>query len=273
MTYLEYLMALVIYLFLGFGLALPLNIKYYSNLNATFSISDLQSKIRKKHFFIVIFTPIFISILFSNLYKIIGSDLLNFLCCSVISKIFIFLFILIFIKSENLIDDFFKGRKFIKLGVLTYIMSLPWVAISALFVNFVTVKLLHKPMGRIGFNFIPNQIATYPLLFLVYQFNTCFIVPVYEEIIFRGFVQNFFSRKFSSFIGISIILSSLLFTTVHYKLVNEIKDLYLLLPIFISSIFIGFLYHKTRSLTSCIVFHVTHNLVNVLSSMLLKFNL
>lgn len=84
--------------------------------------------------------------------------------------------------------------------------------------------------------------------------------PVFEEIMFRGFLLPSLTRYFP--VWVSICLSGLLFAIVHLQL-SEI------LPLAVLGIVLGFVYTRTRSLLSPILLHSLWNSGTLLSLYLL----
>ena len=78
--------------------------------------------------------------------------------------------------------------------------------------------------------------------------------PIVEELLFRGFL---FSQLKTTKLGVngSIILTSLIWTSIHLQ-----YDLFLLIPIFLLGLFLGYLMHKYNSLYLVIIVHAVHNL-------------
>ena len=78
--------------------------------------------------------------------------------------------------------------------------------------------------------------------------------PIVEEFLFRGFL---FSQLKTTKLGIngSITLTSLIWTSIHLQ-----YDLFLLIPIFLLGLFLGYLMHKYNSLYLVIIVHAVHNL-------------
>ena len=78
--------------------------------------------------------------------------------------------------------------------------------------------------------------------------------PIVEELLFRGFL---FSQLKTTKLGIngSIILTSLIWTSIHLQ-----YDIFLLIPIFLIGLLLGYLMHKYNSLYLVIIVHAVHNL-------------
>ena len=78
--------------------------------------------------------------------------------------------------------------------------------------------------------------------------------PIVEELLFRGFL---FTQLKTTKLGVngSIILTSLIWTSIHLQ-----YDLFLLIPIFLIGLLLGYLMHKYNSLYLVIIVHAVHNL-------------
>ena len=79
-----------------------------------------------------------------------------------------------------------------------------------------------------------------------------FLVPVVEEIIFRGLLQK---RLLVNHPWFSIFLSSIIFAICHFNYSIWI------LPTFLTGFFCGIIYYKTNKLIICILFHSLLNLM------------
>ena len=93
-----------------------------------------------------------------------------------------------------------------------------------------------------------------------------FDVPLFEEFIFRGLVQDKINNFFKScnFLHISFgsFISSLIFTFIHL-LLNDFALFNLM--VFIPSLFLGYLYDTYKTLTLPVLFHSFFN-INVFLS-------
>lgn len=76
------------------------------------------------------------------------------------------------------------------------------------------------------------------------------VAPITEEIVYRWFVQKILSEQFNPIW--TIILSSFIFTFVHL-------DFAVFGQLFILSILLSIIYHKTKSISHTIMFHVLVN--------------
>lgn len=81
------------------------------------------------------------------------------------------------------------------------------------------------------------------------------IVPIGEELFFRGFVYGTLRRWG---VGLATALSAVLFAAVHQQIVHA-------LPIFVLGAVLAVLYERTRSLVGPIAVHAVNNVVAILS--------
>ena len=95
----------------------------------------------------------------------------------------------------------------------------------------------------------------YLILFMTY---TCFIAPVFEEIIFRGYILNNM-RKYGNITA--IIVSSVFFSMFHFNLVQLVNPI--LMGIILSLIMI-----KSESIASSIIVHMFNNIMAMLTTII-----
>lgn len=83
----------------------------------------------------------------------------------------------------------------------------------------------------------------------------CVVVPIGEEIFFRGFVYGTLRRW-----GVAMAtgLSAVFFAAVHQQVVH-------FLPIFVLGVILALLYERTRSLVGAVAVHAVNNVVAILS--------
>ncbi|MDR7543768.1 MAG: CPBP family intramembrane glutamic endopeptidase [Armatimonadota bacterium] len=95
----------------------------------------------------------------------------------------------------------------------------------------------------------PGPVAWFFLL-------VCVVVPVGEEIFFRGFVYGGLRARWG--VPVAVLASALFFAAVHLQLVHG-------LPIFLLGVVFAWVYQRTGSLVPAIVAHGLNNLIAVLS--------
>lgn len=83
--------------------------------------------------------------------------------------------------------------------------------------------------------------------------------PIAEEVFFRGFILRGLANRWG--VATALVVSAAVFAALHLAPA-------LLLPVFVTGLLLGFLYHRTGSLWPCIAVHAAQNLVAVLSTWL-----
>ena len=83
--------------------------------------------------------------------------------------------------------------------------------------------------------------------------------PIAEEVFFRGFILQGLANRWS--LATALVVSAAVFAALHLAPA-------LLLPVFVTGLLLGYLYHRTGSLWPCIAVHAAQNLVAVLSAWL-----
>jgi len=89
--------------------------------------------------------------------------------------------------------------------------------------------------------------------------TTIGIVPILEELFFRGFLQSWLRSLYGA--RLSICISSLIFALCHFQSSGLASNVVTLPVIFVSSLFIGRIYEKTESLAAPIGMHMANNLI------------
>jgi len=88
------------------------------------------------------------------------------------------------------------------------------------------------------------------LEFVITLAGLCFLVPIAEEVVFRGLIQRIFTRNMGAIIGVG--LAGAVFGAIHL-------NANLLISITAFGWFLGFLYHVTGNLTYPMVAHAIFN--------------
>jgi membrane protease YdiL (CAAX protease family) len=162
-----------------------------------------------------------------------------------------------------------KGPDFYKdlgIGALTWVLSYPLVIMTS--------QVIETWLYFAGYEQQIDQVAVknlksvmpYPFLLSCTLLTIVLIVPIAEEILFRGFFQNWGVQKMGRFKG--IIAASLLFASFHFSMSQDWTNIELLLSLFILSCYLGFVYERQRSLWASTALHSTFNAISVLIIML-----
>jgi membrane protease YdiL (CAAX protease family) len=127
------------------------------------------------------------------------------------------------------------------------------------------VQSIHYAVVALGFEATEEQLSlvqlralrAVPWLFWSMAGVIITIVPILEELLFRGFLQNFFQ----GLVGLpaAIIGASALFALFHYAPEQCSSNIELMTGLFLYAYFMGTFYARTRSLWVSIGMHATFN--------------
>lgn len=177
--------------------------------------------------------------------------------------IFVFtpsLFFMYFLKYSSANSNL---KEFHKLNIKDYffvITSIIFLTFSVnLFDEIINLILPQKSIDllyKFSNNSQMSEIISFNNSNFVYViFFVCLTPAIFEELLFRGYLQYSIATKFSKFQ--SIIITSLIFALLHMDIISFFS-------IFLLSCVIGFYKEKTNSLFYPILIHFMNNLFNVL---------
>ena len=146
-------------------------------------------------------------------------------------------------------------------GVLYCLMTYPIVM--------TLVQAVHYGVAAAGYKALDEQVAIvhlkalamYPGLFWCMTITVITIIPIIEELLFRGFLQSFFQGLVGP--KIAIFLAALLFSIFHYSAEQGFTNIELMSGLFLYAIFLGIFYVRTRSLWVPIGMHAAFNTLSL----------
>lgn len=141
--------------------------------------------------------------------------------------------------------------------LLTYPIVMSIVQGCHLVVDWFGINATHEQVALVQL----KSLMEYPWLFWSFAVATVTLVPVIEEFLFRGLLQNYFTN----FCGarLSIILTSILFALFHYSALQGPTNIELMVGLFIYSYFIGLFYMREGSLWTAIAMHAAFNALTI----------
>lgn len=141
--------------------------------------------------------------------------------------------------------------------LLTYPIVMSIVQGAHLVIDWFGINATHEQVALVQL----KSLMSYPWLFWTFAVATITIIPVIEEFLFRGLLQNYFTN----FCGarLSIILTSILFAFFHYSALQGPTNIELMIGLFIYSYFIGLFYMREGSLWTAIAMHAAFNALTI----------
>lgn len=149
------------------------------------------------------------------------------------------------------------------IGALTWLISYPLVLAFNQLLEIVVLFIFQEPqVDQVAvkhFRYMLNE----PILFWVTTLTIIGIVPILEELLFRGFLQSWLKTKFKGALT-AIVITSIIFAFFHFSVSQGITNIELIASLFLLSCFLGFLYEKQQSLWASIGLHSCFNALSIL---------
>ena len=146
-------------------------------------------------------------------------------------------------------------------GVLTWLVAFPLVSTLGLTSKLVMRMFYTGPEPeQVAIQHLKNAMESPGAFFFAVLAITLFI-PITEELLFRGFFQNWLKRHFSSVWAITV--SSLVFALVHLSVSQAWMNVVLFISPLGLSCFLGYLYEREKSLWAPIGLHMVFNAFTV----------
>lgn len=149
----------------------------------------------------------------------------------------------------NAIQKQYPIKKYLLFVIFVIGISL----LSSIGINLLTalLQVLHIDLSTPDFSFTSKISDNVTLVIM-----TCIIAPIFEELLFRGFILSSLKRYGDKF---AILTTSLLFAMLHGNFIQAI-------PTFVMSLFLCYIVIKTNSLYSSIIIHFFNNTVAMLET-------
>lgn len=151
----------------------------------------------------------------------------------------------------------------IGMGIIAWLVSYPLVLSLSEGISLLIWHFFHQPfVEQVAVQNVRQSMEN-PLLFGLTAIAVIIVVPLTEELLFRGLLQSWFKRKFHNTL-IGIMLSSLIFALFHYSGNHGMTNVELLSSLFFLSCMLGYIYERQRSLWAPIGMHSFFNFISLL---------
>lgn len=157
--------------------------------------------------------------------------------------------------------SFSRALNQIYFGGLVWFLSYPTVVCVGQLVGIAVLYFIPSPpLDQIA---VKNLKGTFqsPQLFWTTVVVIIFLVPIAEEILFRGFLQRWLVQHLGTWKGIAI--AAALFAFFHFSTTQGIDNIELLISLFVLACFLGFIYERQGTLWAPIGLHMTFNAISV----------
>jgi membrane protease YdiL (CAAX protease family) len=146
------------------------------------------------------------------------------------------------------------------LGMLSWIITFPLVSVLSEFSDL----FLHHYLGiesyeQVAVRYLKMTLAS-PVSLMIALFTILIAAPLMEELLFRGFLQNWLKKQVGT--KAAILVAALCFATFHIAPSQGWGNITLVLALFSLACFLGFLYERQGSLLAPIGLHMTFNAIS-----------
>jgi membrane protease YdiL (CAAX protease family) len=148
------------------------------------------------------------------------------------------------------------------------------ITLFGLFAVFSSLQLMNADLASL----LGLKVGVFNSLFRVYSFliTQIITVAIWEEILFRGYFQNFFFHFFQSknvhkFLAtfFSISIASLIFVFFHFMSFRILTFPLRFINLFFGGLIIGYIYHKSGNLWLSIFAHAGYNVLSGLRNLIM----
>lgn len=157
--------------------------------------------------------------------------------------------------KENLKDLKLNFKSYIKDNFKYYVISLLIMIISNIIISFfVEGNSTNETLIREYINIMP--------IYMI--FSSCIYAPFTEEMVFRKSLRNCFNNKV-----LYILLSGLIFGSMHLLSASNLIELVFLIPYSSLGCVFAYMYYKTNNIFVPMTFHMVHNTIIVINYLLM----
>lgn len=151
----------------------------------------------------------------------------------------------------------------IAIGVATWFVAYPVTAFIGSLTKFLLTKIYADPgvLNQIAVSELKGMQGDSALSLVLSALWVVTIVPVLEELLFRGLLQGWLKNRFSVYKAIAI--TSIVFSFFHFSPLQGLSNIELLISLFTLSCFLGYLRERQDSLWASIALHSFFNGVSV----------
>jgi membrane protease YdiL (CAAX protease family) len=149
-------------------------------------------------------------------------------------------------------------------ALYAWIIAFPLVLFLSQFLELLIFKIfkVSQVPDQLAVKFLKSTFEA-PISLILAVLSIVVLAPLIEETLFRGFLQSYIRKHLGSVQA--IVITSACFSMFHYSAGQGLANLSIILPLFILSLFLGFLYEKQGSLLAPMTLHAAFNMVSVVN--------
>ena len=151
-------------------------------------------------------------------------------------------------------------------GASSWLVAYPCVLAVGQGVAWLVVWVTQVPnIDQVVVTYLRDVLAQ-PILFTALGVLMIFVIPMTEELLFRGILQTYLRSFLGRFSAISV--TSVIFALFHYDDAQGVHNMGLIASLCVFSLFLGWVYEKRQSLWASIGLHGAFNAISVIAVML-----
>jgi membrane protease YdiL (CAAX protease family) len=177
-----------------------------------------------------------------------------------IGATFVFLLIFVYVHARDVQQEIFGAKNSLKTalkGVLLCLLVYP-IVMLLLQVTHSIVDIFYPDFSeeQLAIQLFRKLRAT-PWLFWSYAVLASTLIPAVEELLFRGFFQNWFVDRLGRTSG--IVATAFLFAAAHFSVDQSVANIELMISLVVMGIILGVVFIKENSLLASMAMHGTFN--------------
>jgi membrane protease YdiL (CAAX protease family) len=161
-------------------------------------------------------------------------------------------------RTLNVVWGDFALTKKLFLKIFGYwCIAYPIVSVVNNGINYLMEKWVTFPVtDQVAVEQVKSAFAQ-PVLYALTSLGITILVPAVEEIVFRGFLQQWLKRYFSVYA--SVIITAIVFAFFHYSDTQGWMNVEIIVALFVFSLFLGGVRERYQSLNASIMLHAIFN--------------
>jgi membrane protease YdiL (CAAX protease family) len=147
-------------------------------------------------------------------------------------------------------------------GIMSWLVSYPvMVAVGQWVATLLAFFTQIEPTEQLAVQEL-RSVRDHPLLIFAFVITVGIIVPIAEELLFRGMLQSTLKKFMSRYMAISV--AAAIFALFHFSPEQGFSNIELLASLFTFALFLGYIYEREGSLWAPIALHATFNSISML---------